>query len=409
MPFHRLPKTAAVLIVLLMLFSPSGGNPDALAQTQGGPVYLPLVMTPPVFQEGFSGDPAAPQPWRSPIWEVVVHSRDISTWNTLERMQAEHGDDCSPPPASHPVTAYEDAVFLCRNHLMTAINASGYGAVVLTPQYMIDFTSQEAVIRFDMSTLRKSGRDWVDLWITPYEDNLQIPVHDWIPDLNGEPRRAVVISMGFDKASSSFTAGVVRNFELEPVPGTDWIGYERFLTPSAMRRDTFELRIRRNHIRFGMPDYNFWWVDTSIPSLDWSQGVVQFGHHSYTPGKSCSGCGPNTWHWDNVYMAPVVPFEIDQAAQRYTDAQTGGRAALPSPAPANARLRFSGIGSSLQVSFDDGRTWVNAAAQAQEKQLAESFKTYWMPIPEGTASVRFRGQNWWGGSWRVKDISVWSR
>ena len=92
-----------------------------------------------------------------------------------------------------------------------------------------------------------------------------------------------------------------------------------------MQRDTFELDISKNHIRFGMPQYNFWWVDADIPTLDWSQGVVQLGHHSYNPEKDCNydgTCGPNTWHWDNVSITPAVPFTILRADQRYLNGDT---------------------------------------------------------------------------------------
>ncbi len=407
---QRFISTAAIIFLFITAFIPPGSLPSAQAAPSGDyPTHLPIILSPPTFSDSFDGAPAAPTPWRGPGWEVTVHSRDISTWDALEPMQAEHGPDCAPPPGTHRVTAYEDAVFQCRDHIMTAVNASGYGAVVLTPAALVDFSRSTAVIRFDVSTARKSGRDWIDLWITPYEDNLQTPVRDWIPDLNGEPRRAVHVAMGFDRGNSSFTAGVVRNFNYTQLTSRDWRGYEQVLRPSAMQRETFELQISRTRIRFGMPAYNLWWVDSTIPALDWSQGVVQLGHHSYTPTKSCTGCGPNTWHWDNFMMLPVAPFKIEQVAQRYASAQTPARVSLAGPAPANAHLRFSGIGRSLQVSFDDGRTWVNAARQAQEKNDEGAFWTYWMPIPAGTTAVRFRGQNWYGGGWRVKDISVWAK
>ena len=29
-------------------------------------------------------------------------------------------------------------------------------------------------------------------------------------------------------------------------------------------------------------------------------------------------------------------------------------------------------------------------------------------VPAGTQEVRFRGQQWWGGSWMVRDASIWS-
>jgi hypothetical protein len=79
------------------------------------------------------------------------------------------------------------------------------------------------------------------------------------------------------------------------------------------------------------------------------------------------------------------------------------------PAPADARLRFAGIGSNLEVSFDGGQTWQIAEIQTQKTYTEESFKSYWTPIPEGTTNVQFRGGPWWGGDWHVRDISIWAQ
>ncbi|MBE0697421.1 MAG: hypothetical protein IH586_10905, partial [Anaerolineaceae bacterium] len=293
-----------LISILLGTFSYQGDHTvvaSALKQTGGQQIFLPLVFRKDIitFSETFDVDPAAPQPWQPANWDVAVHSRDVGTWNTLEPMQAGHGADCSPPPAAHQVRQYQDAVYLCKNHLMTAINATGYGVIYLTPNHMVDFTEQEAVIRFDLSTERTSERDWIDVWITPYDDHLQLPLSDFYPDLGGEPRRAIQVEMANFNRKTTFAFNRITNFAAAGYTGTAWIGYEDFLTPSAMRRDTFELRISRTHIKFGMPAYNFWWYDKTIPALDWTVGVVQFGHHSYNPKKDCSGCLPNTWHWDN--------------------------------------------------------------------------------------------------------------
>ena len=74
------------------------------------------------FTFSWKVSPAAPQPWNPDDWDVVVHSRDTQTWGQLEPMQAQHGADCSPYPATHLVSTYEDSVFLCKNHMMTAID-----------------------------------------------------------------------------------------------------------------------------------------------------------------------------------------------------------------------------------------------------------------------------------------------
>jgi hypothetical protein len=402
---------SAVLLLGILLFTGKHLAAASVLQQNVQQIFLPLEFNKGIvsFNETFDFNPASPQPWQPANWDVTVHSRDISTWNTLEPMQAAHGTDCSPHPAMHQVKLYQDAVFLCRNHLMTAINASGYGVIYLTPNHMVDFTNQEAVIRFDLSTARTSERDWVDIWISPYTDHLQLPLADFYPDLSGEPRRALQVEMTNFNHKTTFGFNRIANFAATGFTGTTWIGYEDFLTTSAMRRDTFELRISRTHIKFGMPAYNFWWYNKTIPALDWTVGVVQFGHHSYNPKKDCTRCLPNTWHWDNVSIKPAVPFTIIRATQRYTDVSNGAKITFAAPAPNNANLRFSGIGKSLQVSYNNGASWINAVSQAQEKHVEEAFWSYWMPIPAGTQTVLFRGTKWWGGNWRVKDVSVWSQ
>src|SRR5205823_15123866 len=130
--------------------------------------------------------------------------------------------------------------------------------------------------------------------------------------------------------------------------------------------DTFELRISRTHIKFALPNYNYWWVDANIADLGWTSGVIQLEHHSYVPAKDClttsaNGC-PNTWHWDNVSISSARPFTLIRANQRYADA-TSGTVTFPQPAPANAFLRYAAVGSALQVSFDNGATWQAAKLQ----------------------------------------------
>src|SRR5262245_1897965 len=86
------------------------GAGRALAQTAG-------------FLATFDGQPSAPLAWRPADWDVQVHSRQEDTWKALEAMDAMHGPDCGPPPATHRVSAYADAVFVCRDHLMTSIHS----------------------------------------------------------------------------------------------------------------------------------------------------------------------------------------------------------------------------------------------------------------------------------------------
>jgi hypothetical protein len=402
--------TAALILILVALQTGAGETASAATITY---TYLPLIATTPTvnFLAAFDGAPGVPQSWQPADWDVTVHSRDRDYWYELEPMQAVHGDHCDAPPATHLVNSYDHALFQCNNHLMSAIRASGYGVIYLTPNRLVDFSAGEAVIRFDVSTLRTSKRDWIDLWITPYEDNLQAPLEDWLPDLNGEPRQAVHIRMDFGSGTppgGSFEGELIQNFEAVELPQNASAGYETFLTPSATERQTFELRLSATHIRFGIPAYNFWWIDTPIAGLGWNQGVVQFGHHSYNPMKDCPTCSPNTWHWDNIAISPSIPFTILRADRRYV--QAGSELInLTTPAPAASHLRFSGIGEELEVSFDGGTSWQLAQMQAQEEYHGDHFRTYWTPIPAGTTTIHFRGQPWYGGGWHARDISVWSQ
>lgn len=373
---------------------------------------LPLLSVSAIdaaFRETFDGEPTSPQTWNPPNWDVSIHTR--SARQTFEPMLADHGPDCSPPPATHPISTFEQAVFICRNHMMTAIRADDYGMIYLTPDHMVDFSQGEAIIRFDLSTLRTSQRDWVDLWISPYDDHLQLPLQEWLPDGSGEPRQAVHIVMHDTNGKTAFSGKIIRDFVTEDLPGTTWVGYDEFLTPSATRRDTFELRISSSHIKFGMPEYNFWWIDTSFEDLRWDQGVLQFGHHSYTPTKCDPDCQPNTWHWDNIEISSAQPFTMLKADRRVVDANTSDEVRFNRAAPANAHLRFTAVGAAIEVSFDGGQSWQAAERQATQKIKPEVFKAYWTPIPDGVEAVLIRGQSpddWYNGPWMVRDISIWA-
>ena len=148
----------------------------------------------------------------------------------------------------------------------------------------------------------------------------------------GEPRRTVHVRMGSFNGNKLLRQ-VFRDTQVQELTGQWWLGLESFLTPSAVRRDPFELRISRTSLKFGMPTYNQWWLDEKIADLGWDKAVVQFGHHSYTPEKECNNCGPNTWHWDNISIDPSVPFTIISADQRWASEKRGTTVAFQGPGP----------------------------------------------------------------------------
>ena len=159
-----------------------------------------------------------------------------------------------------------------------------------------------------------------------------------------------------------------------------------------------------------MPAYNHWWIDTRTADLGWSQGIVQLGHHSYSPFKCDGRCQPNTWHWDNVGIEPAVPFTIVPGDRRWASEEQGTTVEFAAPAPPESHLRFAAIGTGLEVSFDGGATWQVAEARPirEGKDATNTFLSYWTPMPAGATSATLRGRDWLAGSWRARDFSIWS-
>ncbi len=372
------------------------------------------------FTARFDGVPASPAamagvPGGSALanFDVQVHSRDSSTWYQLESMQAQHGADCSAPPAAHEHHTYEGAVFQCRDHLMTAINAGGYGVIYLTPDQMVDFASGGAV-SWDLSTLRMSTRDFWDVWITPYDDNLALPFHMGDVDLQGTPRNAIHVS---GEASEGgvllrvITNGVTTQYNY---PWTSPSVHDGIApgTNEATTRQPFRISLSQSHIRVerlaSATGSNVVFVETDIPPLGWTKGIVQFGQHSYNPTKDGAGV-PATWHWDNLTVSPGAPFTMIKADRRYVDG-ANATVTFMAPAPAGAMIRFSAIGT-VDVSFD-GSPYRRASKQwaSANGQHPEHMSSYWMSVPANTrsATFRFSQDSWYAGPFIAKDFGIWN-
>ena len=366
------------------------------------------------WEETFDGAPASPQAWTSPDWDIQYHTRNSQYWAAPEGMAQQHGGDCSAPPMTHPASTWPGSVFQCANHVMTAINASDYGLLYLTPNRLADWSSGPAVIQFDMSTEARSQRDWPDLWVTPFAENLAHPLDQWLPDLQGKPRNYLHVDMG--------------NNEHAPMPRLGQNGVESKLgeetwtiasiragiapgTNEAATRQTFRLTLSSTSAKFERlasataPAHVFW--DKTFAPLNFTSGVVQFGHHSYTPWKDGNG-GPQTWHLDNFSINPSVPFTMIKADTRYVT-NSSQTVTFASPAPANSFLRFSALGN-VSVSLDGG-PWQVAQRQVEQVNKAEHASSYFHPVPAGTQSVRFGfgPRDWWSGpNYIAKDFSIWA-
>jgi hypothetical protein len=355
------------------------------------------------------GSPAAPQPWTpQPVndWDLMLGSTNP--------MQAEHGADCSQPPATHPISTPNDQVFICKNHLMTA-TSSGYNAIYLTPSHMVDFSQGTSTVSWRVSTEHLNGRTWWDVWVTPFDENLAGPLQSWLDvAFQGPPRDALHF---MENGDGTFRGELYRNFQLTVITTSHWPAVAQIVTPSATVRSAFELDISTGHVRFGMAGSQ-WYVDSNV-SLPFTQGVIQIGHHSYNPGKDCNPdggvplpnrCPTETYHWSNFNISNSVPFTMLRA-DKYLLSGSGATVNFPEPAPPNSFLRFQDVGVT-SVSFDGGATFrqaVEASTQPAEVH-PEHGHSYWMPAPPGISSIVFRGsRDQYGQAWQAEDISIWSR
>lgn len=350
----------------------------------------------------FDGSPAKPtSAYSMSDVDVQVHTRAMQdNPDSVESMQAQHGASCEAPPATHPNSAPEMTVYQCKDHLMTALKADDYGVVYLTPNRMLDWSAGETVFRFDVSTEDASVRDWWDIWLTPWEDNLALPLERDFPDLNGEPRNAIHFGGEGPKCME-----IYQNNEL--IFGEDfytsgciwWHDVDDFLTPSSTLRSTFEIRISKMHASLCLIGFDHCWIDHDIPTLDFTRAVIQVGHHSYTPRKDGAGF-ENTWHWDNFSFGNSVEFSMIRANERY--ATGGGVFTFPSPAPPRSFLRFSAIGT---VNIDGQQVSPQVPTYAPEHA-----NSYFVPLPPGATTVRYDGgpDGWWSGVPMMKDVAIWS-
>jgi hypothetical protein len=354
----------------------------------------------------FDGTPTAPAPYSNPDLVVDTHSRDPSTWDQLEPMNAQHGTDCAGPPATHahPRT-YESVLFQCNNHLMTALTAGGYAMVSMMPTRMVDFSTQGEVY-FDISTEKMSQRDWIAVTITPFNDQLSLPFNEGDVDLQGMPANALHITNNNGEGGlvpESYKNGVGTGY----IPGwasTPLSSGVLAGTNQSATRQPFKLTITPTTMKFERlasptaPALVFWTVNVDI---NFTQGVVQFEHHSYNPTKDGAGTHA-TWHWDNLRVTPEIPFTAIKATSR--EARTSGETVtFNAPAPSNAYLRFTGI---CTVSVNG--TVVTKKAFAGHFEHASP---YLIPVAPGTTSVTigFSADDWYSGPCMARDFHLVSQ
>lgn len=394
------------------------------------------------FVETWDGDPASPHYLGGTLapsdWDIQLSESNRNFWTALPTgaVNAQHQPDCGDPfhdgSGWHPFDgAYESVVYRCSDHVMTFLGHGGYAAVYMTPNHLLDLRGGQGVVSFEVSTLHPQARDWIDLWITPWSDNLAVPLELGGDAFQGPPRNAIQVVLGGSQDRGGFTTRITRDYATTDLVRLSKATLSSTLTdcagptdpsttcgPSAKNRYTVEIVLSQTHIKVWMPQTGIVWQDDDIAPLGWDLATVQWGHHRYNadidkgctnpiPGQICA----NTWHWDNHAIDPALPFTMIKADKR--QALDGDTIALSAPAPEAAYLRFSAVGT-VEVSYDGGpyelaqRQTGGLQAIGQHRPWLAS--SYWTPIPVGTTAVTFRltADDGYSAQFQATDFGVWS-
>jgi hypothetical protein len=353
------------------------------------------------------GAPGTPQRWDGGAnFDIQVHTRDDYDVGNDAHL-ADHGADCGAPPAQHQIVGWQDAVFICRDHIMTSILNGGYGEIVVTPDQVADWADGPVTISWSVSTWRTSKRDWITVSVTPFEKQLALPFDVGGVDLHGMPHQFIELETAADRDQTQWK---LQESDLNSFNWSDvQFEYPTFpqqtgIQDSKAVRTPFEFTFDRHSYVFRVAPSapvgagKVILQGTWVHDLDFTRGVVQFAQHSYNSEKCGEGpmldqptCTGGTWHWSNFGISHAVSYYLAKPTDNRVVADPGGVVSFADPAPRGAYLKFAAVGN-VAVSFDGGATYQPAvmADQNPDETRYEQWNNYLTPVPAGVRQAHIR-------------------
>ncbi|MEM1080025.1 MAG: hypothetical protein AAGH65_00435 [Pseudomonadota bacterium] len=301
-----------------------------LAHAQPGPDWS--------FEETFDGDPASPSQELLPQkFDYVVthrqHPQEQFTRN-YPAFPADHATDCTGPnPLISPLPQHlvvtrqdsdgqdpDDSFFICKNHMMSSMGeVAWYSNSAFWPRQAFDF-SEGGVLEFDVSiNLGHGQRSWWEILIAPRE---QMRVGTASPESAIDERYpADRIVLNFSELVRHIRVGSgaidpdgwqVDERQFGPYDWTYWNALfpnDPALSDRRIRR-TMRISLMDNEIIWAIEtaDGSFDEFAVTLPEgLPFTQGLVLFKTHAYTPVSSQNNTDTYTFHWDNIrFDGPYV-------------------------------------------------------------------------------------------------------
>src|SRR5262249_31376457 len=159
-----------------------------------------------------------------------------------------------------------------------------------------------------------SARDWWTVNLTPFSQNMVLPLENFLPAYQGEPVSGLELRVDQATCEKGGTGSYLRVATVSHAAPRELNQaspcIEDAVPPSFRTRSPFRVEVSSSHLKVFMPGTAAVWYDGPI-SLPFDRAVVQFAHHSYNPGKASNPDGspglPNTYHWSGVSIAPSTP------------------------------------------------------------------------------------------------------
>jgi hypothetical protein len=381
----------------------------------------PVQATPAPYSDTFDfGAPASPTGVASSSRLGLYHYSRIREGLTnaqTDPMEAQHSSTCTPPTnpptlaGDHLITTWQETVFACAHHLMTALQDSGFGAVTMQPPVEADWTSGPVTITLNVSLFRTSSRDWFRIVLTPFAEQLQEPAFSFDVGGNGEPQSGLSIDMKGNAPDVAFCSTIISNYR-ESGGQCNWWVYEQPAAQVPGKPATLTITLSSTHLTVADPVTGVTFISENL-SLPFSRAAIQLVSYAYDQGKTCGSittltCAADTWHWHGISVSQADPITLLPAREPMQD-NTQNVMDFPQPAPAGSVLSFYAYGLNVATSLDGGLTWQLAPRQqAGNPRTDGSGSLYWAPVPAGTQRVLVRGSGWYGGAFFARDGTLLS-
>lgn len=281
------------------------------------------------FVETFDGNPAAPSQDllpRSLDYAVTHRTLPGDHLKEFEPYPADHGMDCSSPdPAVSPlpqhmvVTSHhtdgsqpDQSFFICKDHLMSSMGeVEGYSVSAFWPKQAFDFTNG-GVLEFDVNISNNHPRSWWEVLLIPRNELRVSAAHEWLPIDETYPADRILFSFFDSTRSIQVGAGAIEpaGIVAEASDWGDWASRYPADPANGDRRirRTMRITFAKGTITWAIrkEDGTFDELTLDAPSLPFTQGLVLFKTHAYTPKKE-ENTNNYTFHWDNIrFSGPVV-------------------------------------------------------------------------------------------------------